>query len=224
MSDKEDVVETQDDLERPKTKLTDWKNEPSIQELKEDYENAKTFHANQVSKIDDWLNAMNIEGNYKLEKIAGKSSVQPKLIKKQAEWRYSALSEPFLSSSNLFEVSPVSWEDRKAARQNALVLNNQFYNKLNRTKFIDDYVRACVNEGTAIIRTAWISEEKEIKVIKPVFEYQQIEPTEEIMQELEQLTALREEGPDSFTLIDEGTQETLRLYEEEGILDRKSVV
>lgn len=218
MNEKEIIVETQSDLERPKTKLTDWKNEPTIQELKEDYENAKSFHANQVAKIDDWLDAMNIEGIYKLEKIEGKSSVQPKLIKKQAEWRYSALSEPFLSSPNLFEVSPVSWEDRKSARQNALVLNNQFYNKLNRTKFIDDYVRACVNEGTAIIRTAWVSEEKEVKVTKPVFEYQQIEPNEEIMQEIEQLMALREEGPDSFSLIDEGSQETLRLYEEEGIL------
>lgn len=206
------------ELETKSKKLTTWKNEPTIKDLQEDYDNAKMYHETQVSKIDKWLDALEITGSSKLKGAKNKSQVQPKLIKKQAEWRYSSLSEPFLSSPDLFQVSPVSWEDRKAANQNSLVLNNQFYTKLDRTKFIDDYVRAAVNEGTAIIRVSWQFQEDEVEVDKPVFSYQQMPLNQEIMQQIEQLSQMKVEEPDSYSLINPGLKETLRIYEEEGKL------
>ncbi|WP_423790334.1 portal protein [Listeria monocytogenes] len=39
----------------------------------------------------------------------GRSKVKPKLIRRQAEWRYASLSEPMLSAEKLFDVAPVSW-------------------------------------------------------------------------------------------------------------------
>lgn len=206
------------DLEKSTKKLTKWKNEPTITELKEDYMNSKSYHDAQVTKIDKWLDALEITGSSKIKEVSNKSKVQPKLIKKQAEWRYSALSEPFLSSPDLFEVNPVSWEDRKAANQNALVLNNQFYTKIDRTQFIDNYVRAAVNEGTAIIRSSWAFQEKEVEVTKPIFEYQEMPMSEEIMQQIQQLQQMKAEEPDGFTLIDPAVQETLRIFEEENRL------
>jgi hypothetical protein len=212
--DKDIELSKDGDLEKGEVKLTDWKVEPTITDLKEDYTNAKSFHDDQVVKIDNWLDALEITGNSKIKEVKGKSKVQPKLIKKQAEWRYSSLSEPFLSSPDLFQVSPVSWEDRKAANQNALVLNNQFYTKLDRTKFIDNYVRAAVNEGTAIIRTSWSFSQAEVDVMKPVFEYQEMPMNEEIVQQIQQLQQMKVEEPDGFNQLDPATIETLRLYEE----------
>ena len=42
-----------------------------------------------------------------------------------------------------------------------MVLNNQFNTKMNKVTFIDNYVRAGVNEGTVIVRVGWEFEEEE---------------------------------------------------------------
>ena len=72
------------DLEQKGEKLTDWKNEQTITDLKEDYNNAQTYHAEQVTKIDQWLDALEVRGPHEVKCRPGKSKVQPKLIKKQA--------------------------------------------------------------------------------------------------------------------------------------------
>ena len=113
-------------------KLTKWKNEPSIQQLKMDLEAAKPFHDNQQSRIQKWNDDMAVKGSAAIPKVKGRSSVQPKLIRRQAEWRYSALTEPFLGSDKLFSVKPVTFEDDAPAKQNELVLNWQFNTKLNK--------------------------------------------------------------------------------------------
>ena len=124
------------------TKLTDWVNEPTVADLKEDYTNCKSSHDKQEQLIDDYL------VNYKAEplkfegrKAKTRSTVQSKLIRKQAEWRYSALSEPFLATPNIFKVNPVTYEDNYSAKQNELVLNHQFNTQINKVKFIDEYIR-----------------------------------------------------------------------------------
>ncbi|AEJ81607.1 portal protein [Erwinia phage vB_EamP-S6] len=152
-------------------KLTDWANEPDLLTLKGDLDAAKPYQQTQVTKIKKWQDLMNIEGKAKPQKIKGRSSVQPKLIRRQAEWRYSALSEPFLSSDKLFNVYPVTFEDQDAAKQNELLLNWQFRTKLNRIKFIDDYVRTVVDEGTAVIRVGWRRETETAFEEVPVWSY-----------------------------------------------------
>lgn len=140
------------DLIEP-VKLTDWKNEPTLLNLKHDLVSAQNLQQNQVSKINRWNDLL--KSNPTTAKLKGRSNVQSKLIRKQAEWRYPSLSEPFLSSEKLFKVSPVTFEDMEAAKQNELVLNHQFRTKLNRVKFIDDLVRSVCDDGTAIVRTGW---------------------------------------------------------------------
>ncbi|MFR7882253.1 MAG: hypothetical protein ACLU5J_12880 [Christensenellales bacterium] len=103
-----------------------------------------------MSKIQHWTDLLNVEGKCKPKVRQGQSSVQPKLIRRQAEWRYSALSEPFLNQYKLFTVSPKTFEDEEAAKQNELLLNWQFNTKLNKIKLIDDYIRSTVDEGTSI--------------------------------------------------------------------------
>lgn len=156
-------------------KLTDWKSEPDLQVLKGDLEAAKTAHNSQIAKIKHWDDLLAIKGDAKPPKIKGRSSVQPKLIRRQAEWRYAALSEPFLSSDKLFKVEPVTFEDGPAARQNALLLNHQFRNKFNRVKFVDDFVRATVDEGTCIVRLGWKRSSVMVPKEIPVFTHYPIQ-------------------------------------------------
>ena len=124
-----------DDTNMPFTtgedKLTKWSNEPTLQSLKGDLEASKPAHDTIVSRVKKWNDLLKVTGSAAPPKVKGHSSVQPKLVRRQAEWRYPALSEPFLSSSKLFKVTATTFEDEQAAEQNQLVLNWQFRTKLN---------------------------------------------------------------------------------------------
>lgn len=177
------------------TSLTNWKNAPTIRDLKQDFDDATPSHDNQVVKIDTWLDNLNITGKAKIETPKGNSKIVPKLIRKQAEWRYAALSEPFLSTDDVFNVRPVTWEDRKAAQQNELLLNHQFNTQIDKTKFIDEYVRTAVDEGTVIIRTGWEFQEEKYTDSFPQIEYRvnpQLAPLHE------ELAKLKQESPSQY--------------------------
>lgn len=157
------------------TKLTEWQNEPTVAELKEDYTNCKSSHDKQESVIDKYLVKFKAEPiQIKSKKI--QSTVQPKLIRKQAEWRYSALSEPFLATDSIFQVTPVTYEDNYSAKQNELVLNHQFNTQINKVKFIDEYIRNAVDTGTSIIRVGWEEKEDITDVPVPMYQPTPIEP------------------------------------------------
>lgn len=172
-------------------KLTKWKNEPTVRQLKHDFEMAKPAHDTQMSKIQRWNDLMQVSGPAKPKQVKGRSSVQPKLIRRQAEWRYSALTEPFLGTDKMFQVKPTTFEDQEAAKQNALVLNWQWQTKVNRVKFIDDYVRATVDEGTCIVQVGWRRVTVPIKKEVPVWTHYAPQ-TEEDTQKLQAAIELKE--------------------------------
>lgn len=195
--------------------LTDWKNAPTLLELKQDLEDAKPIHDSQVTKIGEWLDNLNVTGKAKVTTAKGNSTIVPKLIRKQAEWRYAALSEPFLSTDSIFNVRPVTWEDREAAVQNEMVLNHQFNNAIDKTKFIDEYVRAAVDEGTVIVRVGWEFEEEEYTANFPVVEYR-VNP--ELGPLHEQLHQMMEESPSQYdTDVPEELKQAHDLTMEQGV-------
>ena len=153
------------------TGLTEWKNPPTIRDLKQDLSDARNVHFSQENKISTWLDNLNVTGKAKIKVAVGNSAIVPKLIRKQAEWRYAALSEPYLSTDDVFKVEPISWEDRKAAQQNQILLNNQFNTKINKVSFIDTYIRTLVDEGTAIVRVTWDFIEEEYQAVVPLVQY-----------------------------------------------------
>ena len=177
------------------TPLTDWKQAPTIRELKQDLMDAKPIHDTQVGKINGWLENLRVEGKAKVKSPDGSSKIVPKLIRKQAEWRYGALTEPFLSTDDVFNVNPVTWEDRDGAKQNQLLLNNQLNTKIDKVKFIDEYVRTAVDEGTVIVQTGWVFEEEEYEAEVPVVEFR-INP--ELAPLHQHLAQLRQESPSEW--------------------------
>ena len=179
----------------PDIKPEGWSEAPTLRQLKEDLLNAKPSSDAQKGKIRVWLDNLNIEGSAKIKPLPGASNVQPKLIRKQAEWRYSALSEPFLSTQDLFTVDPVTFEDVRAAYQNGLILNQQIRTKLDRVKFIDEYVRSVVDEGTAIIKVGWDFEEKEVTELVPEVE---LIPNPELAPLFQELAQMKQSDPTSY--------------------------
>ena len=166
MATNEETRELGPDTIQPEDRMitTGWKNPPKLADLKADLEGASSHHSAHVSEVNVWLDNLNVTGGAKPTYRRGRSGVQPKLIRKQAEWRYASLSESFLSHENLFTTEPVTYEDGNAAKQNGLILNNQWNTQLDKVAFIDEYVRAAVDEGSIIVRVGWDYEEKKIKV------------------------------------------------------------
>lgn len=198
-------------------KLTKWKNEPSLEELKRDFEAARDSHSATLTRIREWNDLLRVEGNARPKKVQGRSSVQPKLIRRQAEWRYPALSEPFLSSDKLFKISPVTWKDVQAAKQNELVLNWQFRTKLNRVKFVDDFVRSTHDDGTCIVQVGWKRVTIPVDQEVPVYDHYPIQD-EETAQRFQMALQARDQNAEDFKAkADPATQAALDLYDEQGV-------
>jgi len=179
-------------------KFTDWENEPTVKDFKQDYTDASSDRESHISDVNRWLDNLNITGMTKRKKVKGRSSIVPKLIRKQAEWRYASLSEPFLSTDDIFNADPITYEDKKAAIQNGLVLNNQLNTKIQKTKFIDEYIRTAVDEGTVIVRVGWDFEEEEVEV--PDY---QLQPSNDpaVAQQHQQIMQQMQADPNSMNLL-----------------------
>lgn len=208
-------------LQEATDSLTDWKKQPTLADLKGDLEGANSNHQAEVQKITDVLDHMYLRGAAKVKRRENRSGAQPKLIRKNAEWRYAALSEPFLSSPDIFDVQPVTWEDREAARQNSMLLNYQFNNKLNKQMFIDNMVRAAVDEGVCIVKTGWDRETKMEE--EEQFTYELI-PNPAAAEQLMMLAQLEVESPSEFMQVDEGWQLALSDFKITGVPCEPSVV
>lgn len=177
--------------------MVDWKNPPTVFDLKEDLKESHTEHKAQTERMQYWLDLLHVEGKAKLKKIKGHSNYQPKTIRKQAEWRYGSLSDPFLANEDLVTCDPVTAEDKEGAIQNELVLNTQWRRDIRKTKFIDTYVRNAVDEGTVIVRTGWDLREETVTEIQDIYE-PQIDNSPKAQLIMEKLSAQYNLDPQAF--------------------------
>jgi hypothetical protein len=199
-----------------------WKKPPTLLELKQDFTSALVSHSIQTKRVDNWLKNLNIESTPKKEGDKRNSSYEPKLIRKQAEWRYAALSEPFLSAEDLFDIRPMTWEDVEAAKQNKILLNYQFNNKLNKVRFIDEYVRTAVDEGTVIVKVNWEFEEEEFLETAPEVELTPDPAMAELMVRLDQLKL---DNPNHYNRdVPPAVLKAHEIWETEQVAYRPSVV
>lgn len=202
----------------PAEKLTDWKFEPSVSALKDDLLMAEPTQQAQVNQIKRWLDLRNVPSASEQKDAKDKSTrskIQPKLVRRTNEWRYSALSEPFLSSERPFKISPRTWEDMKGAEQNGTVLGWQIDTKLRWLPFIGEYVRTCVDEGTVAVRTGWELDYVTEKVMVPIWTYFEATSPEE-MAALESAAKLKTESPNEYLNLPEDLRESLEYSIEVG--------
>lgn len=156
-------------MDAPAIAPSNWSNPPTLNDIKSDIAEGEIAHSPVVSNLIRWENNLKglLDPAIKIPK--DRSSIQPKLIRKQAEWRYSSLEEPFLSNKDIFKADPVTYEDEGTAKQAEILLNYQFNKKLDRVKFINSYVRSAVDKGTVICKVGWEYRDKRITVRKPVY-------------------------------------------------------
>ena len=179
--------------------MVDWKNIPTLKDLKDNLTEATPSHNNHVSTVNEYISTL--RGELRAKIMEGRSKVQPKLVRKQGEWRYSALEEPFLSTNDMFKVSPVTHADVESARQNELILNKQFRVDIPKVKLINKLVRTAVNTGTVIIKLGWETEKDTVIEEVPVFT-KSLEETYEVLAQMVQAGQISEE--ESIQILESG--------------------
>lgn len=191
-----------------------WTKAPTLAQLKQDQTDAKPTHDIRVKKINEWLDYLNVTGVAAIKAVSGQSAIQPKLIRRQAEWRYAALSEPFLSTDDVFNVRPVTHEDRDAARQNELLLNHQLNTKMDKVRFIDEYVRTAVDEGTIVVQLGWEFQEETYEEEVPNIQFV---VNEEFRDLHGQLAEMKKTSPSQYaTDVPEELREAHELFVQDG--------
>ena len=132
-----------------------------LQALKADVKEAERFQKDWFTKRETWLDET--YGNPYGNEVEGKSKIVSKDIKKQLEWMLPGVTDPFLSTNDVIKCNPITFEDTLAARQNELLLNNQFCRKFSRYNFIMKAARVLATEGTVVIQTGWDYEDQEVE-------------------------------------------------------------
>ena len=200
--------------------LTEWPKEPTLADLRADLDFARQETDDQTNNVNGWLDLRNATGAEAPKKAKpGRSAVQPKLIRKHNEWRYPALSEPFLNTDRMFQVLPRTKEDQPKAKQNQVILNWQFDTKLDKVGFIDKYVRTAVDEGSVVVRVGWEREyaTKEVESTKfnyfPVQDEQKGAMIEQAMQAMASEDPQFESLPESLKASAEKSLELQQLVE-----------
>lgn len=195
----------------------EWKNEPTFDDLNNDFIEASYSH--EIFKAKLITRKENFNGGKPVDAPKGRSTHRPKLIRKQAEWKYPAIEDPFLSTVDMFKINPRTWEDEAAAKQNELILNYQWNTKINKVKLVNDISRADVNEGTVIVKVGWDAEYGIKTVEKEEEQFATIEESFMIMMEQVQNGEITQEEADakmaSGELVSKGME---KVYREEETL------
>jgi hypothetical protein len=202
----------------PKKMQPKWATPPSYEDLHSDYIEAEDGMDDYRAKLSIWNETLEGGKAIKTSKL-GKSTARPLLARKQAEWRYPALSEPILGTRDLFKISPVEFNDSLGATQNSLLLNNQWSTKVKKVSIVDDIVRNIVDEGTVIVKTGWDSEYALEMVSKEEPIYASPEESLMLMQQAVQAGELSPEEAQAMLETGEPVQTGVELIEiEEEVL------
>ncbi|MCP4487725.1 MAG: hypothetical protein GY820_10475 [Gammaproteobacteria bacterium] len=138
-----------------------------LKSFKRDLDAADTLRLEQVTLVETWRDEYH--GKLYGNEQEGKSKIVSRDIKRQDEWQHASVKDPFVSDSKIVKCGPVTFEDRKAAQQNELILNHQFVRQFNRYKFMTDIIKLYYAEGTVVVKTSWDYEDEEIEEEVPVY-------------------------------------------------------
>ncbi len=166
-----------------------------LKAFKEDLRAADSTRLEMVDQVETWKNQYNGEPYGNEEK--GKSELVSRDIKRQDEWQHASVKDPFVSDRDIIKCFPITFEDRKAAEQNQLVLNYQFTRQFNRYKFMTDVIKLYYSEGTVVVKTSWAYEDEKEEVQMPIMAMDMLEQPIQVGTKLVEQTKVLLNRPDA---------------------------
>ncbi len=188
-----------------------WKNAPTVSKLNKDVTDARPAFDAHVANVQKYLDLR--DGKLKVKIPKGQSITQPKLVRKQNEWRYASLTEALLASKDMYDVTPSTHADTAAARDNAIIINKQFEVDIDRVEFIDKYVRTAVDEGVVIVRSGWEFEEEIVEKKVPVMIQVMNPQAQQQLIQAQQAVQMGQMDPMQFQMMRAQAQQQLQTVE-----------
>ena len=129
------------------------KNSDVLSILKADFRSTESFKAELDIQRTQWIKEYNGEpyGNER----KGYSTIVSQDIRKQNEWQFPSLIEPFVSAPEIVNCTPITYDDTAGAKQAEHLLNYQFCRGFNRYLFMSQMIKVFQREGTVVVRTGW---------------------------------------------------------------------
>jgi len=198
-----------------------WSNAPTVADFKADHDSAESGQDAFRERLQGWNETRDGGKVLKAAKV-GRSTSRPLVVRKANEWKYASLEDPFLSTPGLYKISPATFKDVEAAKQNESILNYQWNTKVQKTVLVTDIIRTVVDEGTVIVKTGWKTEfETEIvKVEQPV--YATPEESLAMMQAAVQAGKMAPEDAQAMMETGEPVVKTTEIVEQEREIMRKN--
>jgi len=140
----------------------EWKNKPSISDLKADFDSANASHLRQIDRL-DLYNEIYDETTPNEQKTFLKrlrSTYKSRLFKKMMEWVVPNIENPVLSKKTLFTLSPKSNSAITVLDKNASILNHQWNKEIGKVELVNKAVRNFAIEGTCVLKVGWKTETK----------------------------------------------------------------
>lgn len=104
----------------------------------------------------------------------GRSKYVSSEAQKAVNWWIPNAMKPFMSSNDIADFAPRTFEDVKIAKSQTTLINYQFNNSFDKYKFLHTSLLCYASEGTVVARTGWIHEEEEEVMPFEGFTQQQI--------------------------------------------------
>jgi len=150
------------------------KNSQVLTILKADFRSTESFKSELDIKRLQWVKEYNGEpyGNEK----KGRSAIVSQDIRKQNEWQFPSLIEPFVSAPEIVNCTPITFDDKEGAVQAEHLLNYQFCRGFNRYLFMSQMIKVFQREGTVVVRTGWEFKEEVTKEMVPTPVMPELDP------------------------------------------------
>lgn len=136
--------------------------EKALRIFKADFISAQNAKKEIEAKMEEWRDRYNGKPYGNETKDGSRSKIVSRDIKKQSEWQHAELLDPFVSTPDIIQANPNSYEDAEIAPRIGLLLNTQFCLQFNRYNFMAKALKVLDVEGTCVVRLGWEYEEKEV--------------------------------------------------------------
>ena len=147
-------------MEEETVPLTD---EEVLAIVKEDLEAARRAKDGIDTKIQKWKELY--EGKPLGNENEGRSKYVAKEAQKAVNWWIPNAMKPFMSSNDIADFAPRTFEDVGIAKSQTTLINYQFNNSFPKYQFLHTSMLCYASEGTVVARTGWIHEEGEPDII-----------------------------------------------------------
>ncbi|MHA2022508.1 MAG: portal protein, partial [Candidatus Thorarchaeota archaeon] len=123
-------------------------------------------------KIEKWKDLY--EGKPLGNETDGRSKYVAKESQKAINWWIPNAMKPFMSSNEIVDFSPRTFDDVDTAKSQNTLLNYQFNNDFEKYAFLYRSLQCFSSEGTVVARTGWIHEDEDEVIPFEGFTQQQV--------------------------------------------------